>query len=87
MNTRLFFGLEHKTTKSLGYYYFDKYFLSPQITAQCYSILKDFGSCSGVLLNVGEIKMLKRKPSAAYDGVKQTDDGYIVCKFESMPIN
>ena len=75
------FGLENKTTRSLSYNYFDKFFLSSQISAQCYNIWQKYNRCSGILLNVGEIKKLKRKPSGDYDGVMPVEDGFVTCKF------
>lgn len=81
------FGLEHKTTKSLSYNYFDKFFLSSQISAQVYDTKRLYGSCSGIMLNVGEIKLLKRKPSGDYDGVLETPEGFIVCKFSRDFVN
>lgn len=81
------FGLEHKTTKSMSYNYFDKFFLSSQISAQVYDTQRIYGSCSGIMLNVGEIKLLKRKPSGDYDAVLETEGGFIVCKFSRDFIN
>ena len=81
------YGLEHKTTKSLSYNYFEKYFLNSQISAQCYDVIRKYGQCSGILLNVGEIKMLKRKPSGEYDGFMQHPDGFITVKFNRDFIN
>lgn len=81
------FGLEHKTTQSISYNYFDKYFLNSQMTAQCYDTTLKYGQCSGILLNVGEIKLLKKKPTSDYDGVLLTTDGYISCRFVRNFIN
>lgn len=82
------FGLEHKTTKSISQMYFDKYYMNSQITAQVADVKDKYGQCEGIMLNVGEIKHLKRKPTAKYDGVEQLDDGtYIACKFERDFIN
>lgn len=81
------YGIEHKTTKSIGYLYFNKYFLNAQISAQCYAIKQKYGECSGVLLNVGEIKILKNKPRSDTDGWKQTDDGFLVANFQREYIN
>ena len=81
------YGLENKTTKSISFNYFDKYFLNSQISAQCYSTFNDYKQCSGILLNVGEIKYLKRKPTGDYDGVLPEGDGYIACKFNRDFVN
>lgn len=81
------FGLELKTTKSISYNYFNKYFLNSQITAQTYAITKKYGQCSGVLLRVGEIKSLKRKPTGEYDATRLVDDLYVACKFNSDYVN
>ena len=81
------FGLEHKTTKSISYNYFDKFFLSSQISAQVFDTQRIYGSCSGIMINAGEIKLLKRKPTGDYDGVLECDGGYIVCKFSRDFIN
>jgi len=56
------FGLEHKTTKSISYNFFNKFFLNSQITAQVASTLQDYKQCSGILVNAIECKLLKRKP-------------------------
>ena len=81
------YGLELKTTKSISFNYFQKYFLNSQISAQTYSIKKKYGQCSGILLRAGETKCLQRKPSADYDSVFNTDAGYLCCKFTSDYIN
>ncbi len=82
------FGIEHKTTKSLGMNYCDKYFLNSQITGQVYDMKEKDGQCSGVILNVCEVKLLKRKPTSdSYDGNYQVEDGYITCKFTRDFIN
>lgn len=81
------FGLEHKTTKSISYNYFDKFLLSSQISAQVYDTQRIYGSCSGIMINAGEIKLLKRKPSGEYDGMQETEGGFIVCKFNRDFIN
>ena len=81
------YGLEHKTTKSIGTNYYDKFTLSSQISAQCFDVAEKYRQCSGVLLNVGEIKCLKRKPSRAYDGVKQIEGGYLCCDFQRSYCN
>jgi hypothetical protein len=81
------FGLEHKTTKSISYNYFDKFFLSSQISAQVYDVQRIYGSCSGIMINGGEIKALQRKPSVKsedkYDGIIDIDvwvkDKHYVC--------
>lgn len=81
------FGLEHKTTKSISYNYFDKFLLSSQISAQVYDTQRIYGSCSGIMINAGEIKFLKRKPTGEYDGILQHDTGFIVCRFNRDFIN
>lgn len=55
------YSLEHKTTGSLWYNYFDRYFINSQISAQTYAVKKEFGQCSGVILSVAEVKNYKRK--------------------------
>lgn len=81
------YGLELKTTKSISYNYFSKYFLNSQISAQCYAIKQKYGQCSGILLRVGETKVLKRKPTGDYDSVTLVEDGYVTSKFTSDFIN
>jgi len=81
------FGLENKTTKSISYNYFDKYFINSQIDAQCFTTYQDYNQCSGILLNVGEIKFLKRKPTGNYDSFKQVEDGWIAIKFNRDFVN
>lgn len=81
------YSLEHKTTGSISQHYFDKYYLNAQITAQVASTIEQYGECSGVLLNVCEIKCLKRKPSKNYFGVMQVGDKYICCDFDRDYIN
>jgi len=81
------FGLEHKTTKSISYNYFDKFFLSSQISAQVYDVQRIYGSCSGIMINAGEIKLLKRKPTGDYDRVLQHADSYLACRFNRDFIN
>lgn len=82
------FGLEHKTTKSIAYNYFDKYFLNSQISAQCFSTNQDYKQCSGIMLNAIEIKLLKRKPtSKGYDGYFEVEDGFVTVRFNRDYIN
>ena len=82
------FGLEHKTTKSISYNYFDKFFNNSQISAQCYTTQQDYGQCSGILLNAIEVKLLKRKPTAkGYDGWREVEDGFVTCRINREYIN
>jgi len=82
------FGLEHKTTKSISYNYFSKFFLNSQISAQVQSTIQDYGQCNGILLNAIECKLLKRKPtSSAYDGFMEVPEGFVTVKFQRDYIN
>lgn len=54
------YGLEHKTTGNLGYWYFNRYFINSQISAQMHAIKQKYGQCSGILLNAMEIKFAKK---------------------------
>lgn len=81
------FGFENKTTKSISYNYFDRYFLNSQISAQSAVIREKYGQCSGVILNVGECKSLKRKPSGNYDNFFQIEDSWIAQKFSQDIVN
>ena len=54
------FSFEHKTTGSLGPWYFDNYFIDSQMDAQTYVTGLDYGFCSGVLLNVAEPKWIEK---------------------------
>ncbi len=57
------YAFEHKTTGKLNRWYFDQYFINSQMDAQTYVTLKDYGSCSGVMLNIAQPQYLS-KPSS-----------------------
>ena len=77
------YGLEHKTTASIAENYFEKFEIGSQIPAQYFTVLQDYKSCSGILLNAIEVKFLKRKPtSSKYTDWMEYMDGWLTVRFE-----
>jgi hypothetical protein len=80
--------IEHKVTSNISMTYFDKYAFSSQIDAQTYSTQLKYGVKPEVIVNVIEIKELKRKPTAdKYNFVKECDGGWLTFQFIRHPVS